>query len=501
MFTVGSLFAGVGGFDLGMEQAGFKVLWQAEWDKQCQSVLRRHWPDCVLYGDVTDVNGAEIAPVDVITFGSPCQDLSVAGKRAGLDGGRSSMFFQATRIIKEMRNATAGTFPRIAVWENVPGALSSNKGADFGVVLDTLADVGALVIEWAVLDARWFGVAQRRRRVFVVAIFDPAIAERCLDPLLPVGEGRRRDSAPRKPTRQNVAGTLGGGSGNRGWSPDTDRMTFIPVKRDRISVAAGDDGTDTPRTAVTSKWHKGSGGPAGDEAYNLVVEVPASLPGQQELFSEPFVKSRRAQSDTDHETWVEGEVAPTLNAFDNGTETRATVVVLDGTRVNDIRVWDDGLVPTLKERMGTGGNNVPLIGEPTIFQPGAMSRLGGYVWPGGPSPTLLAAGDTSDNFPHVAQPIYSFDTQFGSNANVFTDLSPTLKASQQSPSVTEQYAVRRLTPLECERLMGWPNDHTRYTDTGKEQADSHRYRQCGNGVASPVAAWIGTHLVRLLEGS
>lgn len=408
--TVGSLFAGVGRFDLGMEQAGFEVLWQAEWDKHCQSILRRHWPDSTLYGDVTDVNGAEIAPVDVITFGSPCQDLSVAGKRAGLDGDRSSMFFQATRIIKEMRDATAGTFPRIAVWENVPGALSSNKGADFGVVLDALADIGAMVIEWAVLDARWFGVPQRRRRVFVVAIFDPAIASRCPEPLLPVGEGRRRDSAPSKPTRKGSAGAVATGIGG-----------------DRIGVAAGDDGTDTLRTAVTSKWHKGSGGPAGDEAYNLVVEVPAPLPGQQELFSEPFVKSRRAQSTTDHETWVEGEVAPTLNAFDN-------------------EAW-------------------------------------------------------------IAQPTFSFDTQFGSNANVFTDLSPTLKASQQSPSVTEplqafsirEYAVRRLTPLECERLMGWPDDHTRYTDTGKEQADSHRYRQCGNGVASPVAAWIGRHLMPLLE--
>ena len=113
--TVGSLFAGVGGFDLGMEQAGFTVLWQAEWDKHCQSVLRRHWPDCALYGDVTDVNGGEIPPVDVITFGSPCQDLSVAGKRAGLDGDRSSMFFQAIRIIKEVRDATEGVFPRVAV--------------------------------------------------------------------------------------------------------------------------------------------------------------------------------------------------------------------------------------------------------------------------------------------------------------------------------------------------------------------------------------------------
>jgi len=97
----------------------------------------------------------------------------------------------------------------------------------------------------------------------------------------------------------------------------------------------------------------------------------------------------------------------------------------------------------------------------------------------------------------LAEP-YSFDTQFGSNANVFTDLSPTLKASQQSPSVTTSLAVRRLTPLECERLMGWPDHHTRWTDEGKEQADTHRYKQCGNGVAAPVARWIAGHLNRIL---
>jgi DNA (cytosine-5)-methyltransferase 1 len=107
---------------------------------------------------VSDVNGAELPPVDVITFGSPCQDLSVAGKRAGLDGGRSNLFFEATRIIKEMRDATNGTYPRWAIWENVPGALSSNNGADFERVLEEMVDLGGHHIEWSILDAQFFGV-------------------------------------------------------------------------------------------------------------------------------------------------------------------------------------------------------------------------------------------------------------------------------------------------------------------------------------------------------
>lgn len=203
--TFGSLFAGVGGFDLGLEAAGWDCGWQVEWDKHCQQILAHHWPDVPRWSDVRDVNGAELPPVDLITFGSPCQDLSVAGKRAGLDGDRSGLFHEAVRIIKEMRHATGATFPRLAIWENVVGALSSNRGADFGVVLNSLADAGAMVIEWAVLDARWFGVPQRRRRVFVIAVFDPRIAVDCPDPLLPVGARSGWNPPPRRTSRQTTA--------------------------------------------------------------------------------------------------------------------------------------------------------------------------------------------------------------------------------------------------------------------------------------------------------
>jgi DNA (cytosine-5)-methyltransferase 1 len=128
-------------------------------------------------------------------------------------------------------------------------------------------------------------------------------------------------------------------------------------------------------------------------------------------------------------------------------------MLIDGTRIDDVRVYESP-VQTLKERMGTGGNNVPIL---------------------------------------------AFDTKFGSNANVFQNQSPTLKSTQSGPSVAlgSTMAVRRLTPLECERLMGWPDDHTRYKADGTEQADTHRYKQCGNGVASPVAQWIGEQLRNL----
>jgi DNA (cytosine-5)-methyltransferase 1 len=212
----GSLFAGVGGFDLGFEAAGMECCFQVEWDKHCQQVLAHHWPDVPRWSDVSDVNGAELPPVDVITFGSPCQDLSVAGKRAGLDGGRSNLFFEATRIIREMRDGTDGVFPRVAVWENVPGAFSSNEGHDFGSVLDGLAESGALGIEWAVLDARWFGVPQRRRRIFVVAEYDPARAFRSGNPIFAIGKGSPRDLEKIVKERQNHSAKVDGSIGTSG---------------------------------------------------------------------------------------------------------------------------------------------------------------------------------------------------------------------------------------------------------------------------------------------
>ncbi len=144
-----SLFSGVGGFDLGLEAAGMETVFQCEWDKHATNILERYWPDVPRWGDISTLTGKHIlqhAPViDVVAWGSPCQDLSVAGKRAGLEGSRSGLFHEGVRIIKELRKETNHEYPRISIWENVPGALSSNGGADLGVVLDEIAKEGAEV--------------------------------------------------------------------------------------------------------------------------------------------------------------------------------------------------------------------------------------------------------------------------------------------------------------------------------------------------------------------
>jgi DNA (cytosine-5)-methyltransferase 1 len=166
MITGVSLFAGIGGFDLAMQRQGVKVVASVEIDKKCQEVLAHRFPESKIFDDVTTVKGEDLINAGftprtgIITGGFPCQDLSVAGKRAGLAGARSGLFWEIARIVEE-------TQTEYFVIENVPGLLSSNKGADFGVVIGTMADIG-YSLGWRVLDAQHFGVPQRRKRVFIV---------------------------------------------------------------------------------------------------------------------------------------------------------------------------------------------------------------------------------------------------------------------------------------------------------------------------------------------
>ena len=597
-----SLFSGVGGFDMGLENAGMETVFQCEWDKHANSILYKHWPDVPKWDDVSTLTGKHIlahAPVvDVVAWGSPCQDLSVAGKRAGLEGGRSGLFHEGIRIIKELQEETNGQYPRISIWENVVGALNSNGGADFGIILNEMAEAGALAIEWSVLDAQYFGIPQRRRRVFVIAIFDPVLAERCPSPLLPVSESLPGHLAKSKPKRKSAASSTATSVGTDGqWAAGT-----TP------------DG-DILRTSVTSKWSKGSGGPSGSEYYNMVVEDQPILidraafnQGENALYQphisdDPispslvaqgphavFVKSSRAQSSEDSETWIPGAVNPTLNSFDVG-DTRATTAIIETAQMKNSPVKE--IVGSLQARVtATNHESIrdghAIVEEPIFFQAhmSGEARVKENVMH-----SLSAMMGTGGN----NVPMLAFDTQFGSNANVTEDVAPTLKASQQSPSVAypidtrnalrdpEKYdaqnrqglgigadgdpmatltsahvnavaydeyndttndvhhalragtkqstgvllgsevaatlrsggdggvpssrgehlvaeptmAVRRLTPLECERLMGWPDDHTRWKADGIEQADTHRYKQCGNGVASPVAQWIAKHILAI----
>lgn len=191
--TFGSLFSGAGGFDLGLERAGWQCQFQVEWDSYCQQVLQHHWADVPKWEDVQTVHGADLPPVDVIAWGSPCQDLSNQGRRTGLEGAKSSMFFHGIRIIKEMREATNGKYPTVTIWENVAGAITSNNGKDFEVVVREMAHAGANHIEWRLLDSQWFGIPQRRRRIFVLALWNPAAINAGGQQILSVSKSSKRN--------------------------------------------------------------------------------------------------------------------------------------------------------------------------------------------------------------------------------------------------------------------------------------------------------------------
>ena len=391
-----SLFSGVGGFDLGLEQAGMETVFQCEYDKQCLTVLEKHWPQVPRWTDVTTLTGKHIlehAPViDVIAWGSPCQDLSVAGKRAGLDGTKSSLFYEGMRVISELRKATDNVYPRISIWENVAGALSSNKGNDFGAVIDSMAEQGALVIDWAVLDAQGFGIPQRRRRVFCISVFDTAIADRCTEEVLPVGYSVHGDTQTSRAQGQSITTTTDAGSEQSfDWHVEIE-----------------------PVGALQS--HLATYGSADDAANGLLLPV------------------------------------------------REPEIIFENSYRDGVRLAEQGITQTLTAKMGTGGLNTPML---------AYS---------------IREDAQADNFSAT-----EVETVRSLSAH-----QPSVQSHHAQTFIAEPMAIRRLLPIECERLMGWGDDWTRYRADGTEQADTHRYKQIGNGVASPVARWVAEQILRLM---
>ena len=230
-----SLFAGVGGFDLAMERNSVDVVANVEIDKQCQQVLAKHFPNAKQFSDITDVKGSDLIAAGfkpsrgIITGGFPCQDLSVAGKRRGLAGERSGLFWEIARLIEE-------TQTEWFILENVPGLLTSNKGRDFGVVIGTMADIG-YSLAWRVLDAQHFGVPQRRRRVFIVGrrTGDGLSAAEVLFK----SEGLRRNTTQSKQTRQDTATSTArsfGQSSFAGYTEGPATLTATSYKRPEDNV-------------------------------------------------------------------------------------------------------------------------------------------------------------------------------------------------------------------------------------------------------------------------
>lgn len=463
-----SLFSGIEAASSAWAPLGWKCVGVSEIEPFPCSVLAQRHPGVPNLGDITKITESDIArlgAIDLVVFGSPCQDLSVAGKRKGLDGERSGLFFAAMRIVEWARKWGGCRF---GLWENVPGAFSSNGGGDFVVVVGQMAGLeyaevppkgwgteGALVgpqgmVEWAVLDAQWFGVAQRRRRVFALTDFGDWAGR---PPILLEPESLRGDSAPRREAGESVAGTFASRTG-AGGEPHTSTCGGI-----------GDY-----RSSSSSNALRASGADLGPGCEVLIAST-----GLQRPVLVP--------SDDVSPTLMSGSSSPASHGKKNGTDREVFVAVIaepvicaaTGQAGAEITT---GYSPTLNcnheapyVAFAFNSNAQPdeMKFDPLLSSPLTCSQNSAVCITGPITHTLKADGfDASEDGTGRGTPIV-----------------PVSLTSMQ---------VRRLTPRECERLQAFPDDHTLITVRGKPAADGPRYKALGNSMCVNVMHWIGKQI-------
>lgn len=471
--THGELFAGISGFGVGFEPAGIETRWRVEIDDAPRSVLAYRYPEAPLLRDVRECGAHNLERVDVITFGSPCQDLSVAGRRAGLDGTRSGLFYEAIRIVRELQ-------PDFAIWENVPGAFSSNAGRDFAAVLCAFRECGARDVAWRTCDAQYDGVAQRRQRVFVVADFRGERAGEILfERACLCGH-----PAPGRQAGAGVARTITASPG--GCSGKEQQYTFIG--------SAGHPLNDLDGVAPCLQEREGKG-----QDSNCTRALIADALGSGSPVTAPLLANYG-------EKWGLGD----QEAFSGHHHVIAHALTAEGHDASE-----DGTgrgVPLVAATLTRGGGPSGTAGRRKEDDHNLVFAIGFH---GRQNPIHL----DECSLPLEAQKgqcvAAGFKRGQGSKARsdgFQLEQSPTLTSSdsgtQQSPGVLIQrgadLGVRRLTPLECERLQGFSDDWTRWGVNADglvvELKDSPRYRMLGNAVATVTARWIGRRLAAVMRG-
>lgn len=511
--TMGSLFSGSGGFELAGSRCGIKPLWASEIEPFPILVTATHFPDMEHFGDIKKMNGGLIPKVDIITGGSPCQDMSIAGKREGLDGSRSNLFREQVRIVKEMRKSdeAAGRTgkqirPRYMLWENVPGAFSSNKGKDFRSVLEKIARIkdssvsipmpekwknaGSIMgddysISWRVLDAQYFGVPQRRKRIYLVADFGGDTAPEILF---------EQDSL-RGNTEESRKEGKGIANNARDGSKETNREIRCFDIGDRRRVADQSEVSPT----LTQKMGTGGGNvPILMEAKAFhLTQDPISMKispcltqgnpsaGQATIgVVIPIADKHSVAYSIDRAAFNQG-----MNAkYDIGI-TKDIAQTIHGTYAmqgfGDYKSSDTA--SSIKQRDFKDATDLVVA-----FEPGTVSRIGGHFYEDGKTGTLRA------------------------------------KPGDNQQTIISEYIVRRLTPTECGRLQGFPDgwadnlsienpteddilywqmvfkEHPKALGIDKKEktdnqirkwlqnpeSDSAKYKMWGNGIALPCAMMV-----------
>lgn len=483
-------------------------------------------------GDITKIHGDQIEPVDCITFGSPCQDLSIAGRRAGLAGERSGLFMEAVRIIKEMRSSTNGLHPTFAIWENVPGAFSSNGGEDFRAVLEELARIaqpdvsiprpsgrrgrwskaGAIAgnewsLAWRQLDAQYWGVPQRRKRIALVADFGGQRAAEIL--------------FERTSLSWNLDESI------QAWEEAAGLATSCPSGNDRMVEHVTPINTQIATRYKALGERTGLGiGQENDPAYTLqaghehgvcyciagnVIDrsktAGANGVGATENVSytlntvdRPAVaytlKIRSGCEGCGKGALVQTEKSATLSTLQD--QTLFQPIVFDN-HAQDARYSElKSVCPTVTARWGTGGGNTPIVARQTFNE----QSFNHYKESDKCSTLKAKAGNIGNGSECLVAEKTSVAVD-GYNGAVTGDKTASLTCkndgSHSGPLVAEKiirWIVRRLTPVECERLQGYPDGWTDigdWTDSkGKKHkyADSPRYKALGNSIALPQWFWL-----------
>lgn len=488
--TMGSLFSGSGGFELASAIFGIEPRWASEIEPLPMLITKKNFPDMPHHGDIRYMNGGKVEAVTVIAGGSPCQDMSVAGQRAGLDGSRSNLFHEQIRIIKEMRKhdrkaGRTGKYirPRFMVWENVPGAFSSNKGKDFQAVLQAIVSVtddtatvplppkgkwqsaGCIMgdtysIAWRTLDAQYWGVPQRRKRIYLVADFGGGTAPK----ILFERKGLSRDFAESREAWQRAAGDIKEGTHKAG----TENVECYDIS-DRRRVA---DKSEVSPTLTTKMGTGGNNVPiviethAQDARWGIsednIVQTLASNMGTGGG-NVPMIMNEARSVDLRNQR-LGDDKAETLHGCGHGSSV-ATVIEPTAFHITQDPTAFEGKSPCLtqgnpKTGQATIGVAIPIADKATRYKGGGNTRNNdgsanglGVGEPGAPANTLTAADRHA-----VAYAMQAFGQYKES------EIASAIKARDFKDStdlvVEMEYIIRRLTPLECCRLQGFPDDWT-----------------------------------------
>lgn len=490
--TLGSLFDGIGGFPFCAQIMGARPVWAAEINPFGVAVTHHRFPDMLHFGDVSKISGADLPPVDIITFGSPCQDLSVAGKRAGLDGERSGLFRDAVRIVYEMREATNGRYPAYIVWENVPGAFSLHNGRDFQEVLReiTKADIpmpesgrwsnagmvrgGGICAAWRVLDAQFWGVPQRRKRIYLIGSFGNESAGEILFKL---------DSVRRCPAQ-----------GRKEGKTSSRNIGICPAPRDRARCL-------TPWDTQSRHVYRSDG------VYPALQTRTKS--GQNSVSVLTFDARGNGDGRTaapvvgDHNNRVTDYTSPLVynnNSFGGFAEGVGTIRKCEGKQPFNVVLSAAFLYKNSEKARSVGyaeecaatiraeTQQAVLIGESHGFSGQDSITAGTVEMQKERAPTIRKSVTAAVCYNICSDQSNAMLSDNPDSGIYLTDTARTLDCNGENPSCNQggtaicervvNWIVRRLMPIECERLQGYPDGWTKLPKINDMTDEEYAFYLC-----------------------